>query len=101
MRKYFSGDKIIFNFVKSFHSFTKWSNSGEKRKDSMIGRRVGVYKLKREIGRGGMGAVYIAEHADGEFRQTVAVKLIKRGIDTDLILKRFCRERQLIAALGV
>ena len=65
----------------------------------MNGRRVGVYELKREIGRGGMGAVYLAERADGEFRQTVAVKLIKRGMDTDLILKRFRRERQIIAAL--
>ncbi len=65
----------------------------------MIGRRVGAYELKREIGRGGMGAVYLAERVDGEFRQTVAVKLIKRGMDTDLILKRFRRERQIIAAL--
>ena len=71
----------------------------ENYEDSMIGRRVGVYELKREIGRGGMGAVYLAERADGEFRQTVAVKLIKRGMDTDLILKRFRRERQIIAAL--
>ena len=67
--------------------------------NSMIGKRVGVYELKREIGRGGMGAVYLAERADGEFRQTVAIKLIKRGMDTDLILKRFRRERQIIAAL--
>ena len=65
----------------------------------MIGKRVGVYELKREIGRGGMGAVYLAERVDGEFRQTVAIKLIKRGMDTDLILKRFRRERQIIAAL--
>jgi serine/threonine protein kinase/Tfp pilus assembly protein PilF len=67
--------------------------------DPMLGRRVGVYELKREIGRGGMGAVYLAERVDGEFRQTVAIKLIKRGMDTDLILKRFRRERQIIAAL--
>ena len=67
--------------------------------NSMIGKRVGVYELKREIGRGGMGAVYLAERVDGEFRQTVAIKLIKRGMDTDLILKRFRRERQIIAAL--
>ena len=67
--------------------------------NSMLGKRVGVYELKREIGRGGMGAVYQAERVDGEFRQTVAIKLIKRGMDTDLILKRFRRERQIIAAL--
>lgn len=68
--------------------------------DSMIGRQIGVYKLVREIGRGGMGAVYLAERIDGEFDQTVAIKLIKRGMDTDLILKRFRRERQILAALN-
>lgn len=68
--------------------------------DSMIGRHIGVYKLVREIGRGGMGAVYLAERVDGEFDQTVAIKLIKRGMDTDLILKRFRRERQILAALN-
>ncbi|HQU82456.1 MAG TPA: protein kinase [Pyrinomonadaceae bacterium] len=72
----------------------------EDKQDSMIGRRVGVFELKREIGRGGMGAVYLAERADGEFDQTVAVKLVKRGMDTDLILKRFRRERQILAALS-
>lgn len=73
--------------------------SEDIQENSMVGKRVGVYELKREIGRGGMGAVYLATRADGEFRQTVAIKLIKRGMDTDLILKRFRRERQILAAL--
>ncbi|HTK38511.1 MAG TPA: protein kinase, partial [Pyrinomonadaceae bacterium] len=72
----------------------------ENPNDPIIGRRIGVYLLQEEVGRGGMGAVYRAERADGEFRQTVAVKLIKRGMDTDLILKRFRRERQILAALN-
>jgi len=72
----------------------------ENPNDPIIGRRIGVYLLHEEVGRGGMGAVYRAERADGEFRQTVAVKLIKRGMDTDLILKRFRRERQILAALN-
>ncbi|HMJ07766.1 MAG TPA: serine/threonine-protein kinase, partial [Pyrinomonadaceae bacterium] len=67
---------------------------------SMIGRLIGVYRLADEIGRGGMGTVYRAERVDGEFNQTVAIKLIKRGMDTDLILKRFRRERQILAALN-
>src|SRR3954468_16092971 len=66
----------------------------------LIGRQIGVYRLEEEIGRGGMGAVYRAERIDGEFRQRVAIKLIKRGMDTDLILKRFRRERQITAALN-
>jgi serine/threonine protein kinase/Tfp pilus assembly protein PilF len=68
--------------------------------DPMIGRRVGVYALEREIGRGGMGTVYLAGRADGEFDHQVAVKLIRRGMDSDLILKRFRRERQILAALN-
>jgi serine/threonine protein kinase/tetratricopeptide (TPR) repeat protein len=68
--------------------------------NSMIGRRIGVYRLEEEVGRGGMGVVYRAVRVDGEFDQTVAIKLIKRGMDTDLILKRFRRERQITAALN-
>jgi serine/threonine protein kinase/tetratricopeptide (TPR) repeat protein len=73
--------------------------AGEPLPDPMIGRRIGPYKLIKEIGRGGMGAVYLAERADGEFRQRVAVKLIKRGMDTDFILRRFRNERQILATL--
>jgi Tol biopolymer transport system component/serine/threonine protein kinase/tetratricopeptide (TPR) repeat protein len=67
---------------------------------TLIEKRLGPYLLKSEIGRGGMGAVYLAERADGEFRQQVAVKLIKRGMDTDFILKRFRHERQILADLN-
>src|SRR5919107_6045098 len=67
--------------------------------DPSIGRRIGAYILSREVGRGGMGAVYEAFRADGEFRQRVAVKLIKRGMDTDFILRRFRNERQILATL--
>src|SRR5690606_39191611 len=67
---------------------------------SMIGRRVGAYRLEEEVGRGGMGVVYRARRDDGEFDQTVAIKLIKRGMDTDVILGRFRRERQITAALN-
>jgi len=68
-------------------------------KGSMIGKRLGVYLLTKELGRGGMGAVYLAERADGEFRQRVALKVIKRGMDTDFIVRRFRNERQILATL--
>jgi serine/threonine protein kinase/Tol biopolymer transport system component/tetratricopeptide (TPR) repeat protein len=64
-----------------------------------IGRRVGSYRLVRELGRGGMGAVYLAVRADDEFQKRVAVKLVKRGMDTDFILRRFRQERQILASL--
>jgi serine/threonine protein kinase/tetratricopeptide (TPR) repeat protein len=63
------------------------------------GRRIGPYRVVRELGRGGMGAVYLAERADGGFTQRVAIKLIKRGMDTDHVLARFRAERQILASL--
>ena len=66
---------------------------------SMEGARFGAYRIVREIGRGGMGAVYLAVRADEEFRKQVAIKLVKRGIDTDAVLKRFRQERQILAVL--
>lgn len=67
--------------------------------DPLIGRRVGAYRIVREIGRGGMGTVYEAVRADKEFSKRVAIKLVKRGMDTDFILRRFRKERQILASL--
>jgi eukaryotic-like serine/threonine-protein kinase len=60
---------------------------------------IGRYRILEEIGRGGMGTVWLAERADGHFEQRVALKLIKRGMDSDEILARFLRERQILARL--
>ncbi|HWQ31716.1 MAG TPA: protein kinase [Blastocatellia bacterium] len=65
----------------------------------LTGRQIGPYRVEREIGRGGMGAVYLAVRADQEFQRRVAIKVIKRGMDTEFILRRFRRERQILAAL--
>ncbi|MEY2496957.1 MAG: eukaryotic-like serine/threonine-protein kinase [Verrucomicrobiota bacterium] len=64
-----------------------------------IGRRIGAYEIVREIGRGGMGAVYLARRADGAFDKQVAIKLLKRGTDTDEVLRRFRAERRILARL--
>src|SRR5437763_1278214 len=66
--------------------------------DPMAGRRIGSYRIVREVGRGGMGAVYLAERADSAFHKRVAVKVVKRGMDTDFILRRFRHERQILAS---
>src|SRR6186713_287490 len=71
----------------------------EADEDPMIGRRLGSYRIEREIGRGGMGAVYEASRADNEFNKRAAIKLVKRGMDTDFVLRRFRKERQILAAL--
>ena len=67
--------------------------------DPLLGRRLGAYRIEREIGRGGMGAVYEASRADNEFHKRAAIKLVKRGMDTDFILRRFRKERQILAGL--
>lgn len=69
-------------------------------KENRIGEKIGHYEIIREIGRGGMGAVYLAKRDDDEFRQEVALKIVKRGMDTDFILKRFRNERQILAGLN-
>lgn len=66
--------------------------------DPEIGRRIGPYEIRKRIGQGGMGNVYLATRVD-DFKQTVAIKLIRRGLDTEEILKRFERERQVLAAM--
>ena len=64
------------------------------------GRRVGAYRLVREIGRGGMSRVFLAERADGEFEQQVALKLLRPGFDSDIDVMRFRAERQILASLS-
>ena len=63
------------------------------------GRMVGRYRLLEQIARGGMGTVWLAGRADGQYEQRVALKLIKRGMDTDEIIGRFLRERQILARM--
>jgi tetratricopeptide (TPR) repeat protein/tRNA A-37 threonylcarbamoyl transferase component Bud32 len=63
------------------------------------GTTVGPWRIVRELGRGGMGIVYLAERADGQYERRVALKVIKRGMDTDAILRRFLAERRILARL--
>ncbi|MBI3949256.1 MAG: serine/threonine protein kinase [Acidobacteria bacterium] len=65
----------------------------------MAGGRIGVYEIIREIGKGGMGAVYLAARADEAFEKRVAIKVVKRDMDTDEVLRRFRTERQILARL--
>ena len=63
------------------------------------GYRVGPYQFVRRIGRGGMGAVWLANRFDQEYRKQVAIKMVKRGMDSQEILRRFRTERQVLANL--
>ena len=64
-----------------------------------IPEKIGDYKILREIGRGGMGAVYEAVRENKDFRQRVALKIIKRGMDTDAVVSRFRHEQRILASL--
>jgi tetratricopeptide (TPR) repeat protein len=64
-----------------------------------ISTRIGSYVLDRLLGRGGMGAVFLAHRADGQFEQQVAIKLIDLPLATDLFRERFRQERQILAGL--
>ncbi|PYJ09391.1 MAG: hypothetical protein DMF06_10245 [Verrucomicrobia bacterium] len=66
---------------------------------AITGQRLGAYELVRELGRGGMGAVWLARRADQQFEKLVAIKLLKRGTDTEEVLRRFFAERQILARL--
>lgn len=60
---------------------------------------IGNYRIKKLIGKGGMGQVYLAERSDGVFKKDVALKCIKKGMDSEEILKRSRYERQILASL--
>jgi len=66
---------------------------------SRVGRRIGAYNIIEEIGRGGMGEVYRAGRADGQYEKEVAIKLVRGGYNTASVLERFRHERQILASL--
>src|SRR3982751_4125703 len=59
------------------------ANDDSRSNAAVLGQEIGSYKIIRELGRGGMGAVYLAARADESFDKEVALKLIKRGMDSD------------------
>jgi eukaryotic-like serine/threonine-protein kinase len=67
---------------------------------AMEGRRIGPWKIVREIGRGGMARVFLAKRDDGAFEQIVALKLLRSSLDTEIDRSRFRVERQILATLN-
>jgi serine/threonine protein kinase/tetratricopeptide (TPR) repeat protein len=86
------------NFIDKRSLFFSGESLEENDAAVRAGQLIGSYRIVREIGRGGMGAVYLAERADEQYKKRVAIKLIKRGMDTDSMLRRFRNERQILAA---
>jgi serine/threonine protein kinase/tetratricopeptide (TPR) repeat protein len=67
--------------------------------EQIEGQRLGQYQIVREIGRGGMGTVYLAARADERYQKFVAIKVVRRGMDSADILRRFRNEAQILANL--
>jgi serine/threonine protein kinase len=67
---------------------------------SIVNQKIGVYEIVRELGVGGMGAVYLAKRTDGKFEREVAVKMLKREFNTEKIRRRFSVEKEIQAKLS-
>ncbi len=78
--------------------FSKDFLSGEE--NVLVGQQIGIYKIVGELGYGGMGAVYLAVRTDGKFDQKVALKLLKREMNTSALRRRFQQEQAILASLG-
>jgi eukaryotic-like serine/threonine-protein kinase len=73
--------------------------SPERVDDARPEARIGAWSIVRELGRGGMGSVYLAERADGQFEQRVALKLVRSDLPAADLVRRFLHERQILARL--
>jgi serine/threonine-protein kinase len=72
---------------------------GPAERSLATGARLGPWGVERLVGRGGMGEVYEARRADGAFELRVAIKLLKRGLDSEALVARFAKERRILAQL--
>lgn len=71
-----------------------------ERSSARIGQQIGPYQILALLGMGGMGEVYLASRADDQYQKQVAIKIVKRDMDSEIILRRFRRERQILASLN-
>jgi protein kinase/serine/threonine-protein kinase len=93
-------ERLLAHDTSVFEEFAEFAGRRLRHNErDRIGERIGAYAIVGELGRGGMGAVYLAERADGQFEKRVAIKVLKRGTDTDEVLRRFRIERQILANL--
>ena len=73
--------------------------SDEEQAELMREPDIGPYRIIRRIGQGGMGAVYLAARADDQYQKQVAIKLVRTGMGSDFVVRRFRNERQILASL--
>ena len=86
------------NFIETPVAALPASIADDGETNLLIGQTIGRYKISKRISAGGMGAVYLGKRADEQYQKQVAIKLIKRGMDTDSVLRHFRNERQILAS---
>ena len=104
-KQYVKEVKSLLDAYDSYNDFLEIENDKQSEHEihpnhhPLIGKQIGPYLIEEEIGIGGMGIVFSGNRVDGEFEQKVAVKIIKQGLSSDYLLKRFQNERQTLANL--
>ena len=98
MERLLSADESAGTFIEQAVEAQASALAGDAL-DVRTGQLIGPYRVVGQLGRGGMSSVYLAVRADEQFRKRVAIKLVRRGMDTDDILRRFRGERQILASL--
>jgi len=99
VRELVAGEDAARNYFDGVHDRVV-ATADDALDGSHIAQRFGPYRTTKLIGRGGMGSVYEAERVDGQFEQRVALKLIRRGMETEDAVSRFIAERQILAKLS-
>ena len=80
-------------------AFQATSKDCPEEEEDPAGQRIGSYSLVRKLGEGGMGTVFLADRADGEFRMRAAIKVIRKDVASGELVRRFRHERQIMATL--
>jgi eukaryotic-like serine/threonine-protein kinase len=110
IKKSCEGDSYLISEVWSLIKASKYPSpidqsiapltAGVFETKNLCGKKIGSYKILKEIDHGGMGTVYLAERDDGHFEQKVALKLLKNGFSTTRQIQQFVAERQILATLN-
>jgi len=94
------GDAALASEVQSLLDSYDEQERVESPRTSEVPERFGPFCVDRQIGQGGMGAVYLAHRDDGQFEQRVAIKVVARAVFGEVFLERFRMERQILASLN-
>ena len=90
-----AGEFLEISAVEQMGHVLAWPPAAE----APLPERIGPWEIEREVGHGGMGTVFLGVRRSEGFRQTAAVKLVRRGMDSDFVLRRFRTEREILAGL--